>query len=207
MDYSHGEYPIVKKFFEEHTPRYKMLVDVGANVAACNSYNLIFEDDWQAILIEPTPATMERLKETYKGRQGVEFLQFAVDDYVGEAKFYIHPSSNALNTLKQNCHYDALDEESKKQIKEVTVQVRPLAYILEDRRIPYDFDFLKIDSEGFDYKILNDFLSNSYYRPTYIIHEIQGPGPEFFVELLKKFGYTRTQTINGNQHFVRTSNG
>ena len=201
IDYSNGEYPLIKKYFGEHAPKYKFLVDVGAHNIACNSYNLIMEDDWTGVLIEPSPATIVKLRETYKDKKLITIEQFAILDTVAEMDFFLHPTATSLNTLKQNDWYKTIEDKST--IKSIKVQVRPLAYVLYDKKIPEDFDFLSVDAEGFDWVILNDMFDNSGYRPTYIVHEISLKSIPDWKAMMDKNGYDFVAQTRGNLHYVR----
>jgi FkbM family methyltransferase len=200
MDYSGGEYPLIKKYFETNAPKYKFLVDVGAHNIACNSYNLIMDDDWSGVLVEPSPDTVVKLRETYKDKKLVTIEQLAILDTFGEMDFFLHPGSSSLNTLKQNDWYKAVDQNLVKKIK---VQVRPIAYVLSEKKIPLDFDYLTIDAEGFDWVILNDMFNNSPYRPSYIVHEISLKSIPDWKAMMDKNGYNFVAQTQGNLHYCR----
>ena len=56
----------------------------------------------------------------------------------------------------------------------VEVEVRRLSEVLDDFSIPLDFDLLSLDIEGEDFKVLNDLIANSAYRPKWIVMESSG---------------------------------
>src|SRR4051812_46949192 len=62
-----GEVTALRRIVRPDWPR--ALVDVGANDGrtVSNTYTFV-RDGWTAVLLEPNPATFERLKRTHAGR-------------------------------------------------------------------------------------------------------------------------------------------
>jgi len=53
----------------------------------------------------------------------------------------------------------------------VEVPVRRLHSLLDQHRVPADFDILSLDIEGMDVRVFNDLITNSDYRPRIVVIE------------------------------------
>jgi len=178
-----GETTFLKAYFLKYPPKYKCLVDVGANgVALSNSYNFLFDYSWKGLLIEANRANFESLEKEYARHPNVILVNVAVADYEGEAKFYIH-DIEGHHSLKQ------------KSDRFVMAKVLKLSTVLQNHFIQYDFDYLTIDIEGMDKAVLLDLLENSCYRPKIILHE-KDVGKRLGV--LENFGYEVIHETQGN---------
>jgi FkbM family methyltransferase len=180
-------------------PKYKLLVDIGA-AGFYSPASLLVLEGWGGVLFEPHPKSCNELKEHYRGRKDIIILNKAVSNTSGTLDFLLHPAPT-LSSLEPNCTWYNKDT----KVESIKIEVVELGDELSRLNIPEDFDFLKIDAEGFDYRILNNMLEESRYRPTIIEHEIQHPGPEKFKSLLEKYGYVLVSKFVGNMLYKKVS--
>lgn len=158
IDHSqYGESILVRSYFKKNKPKHKMLVDIGAkNKNLSNTYDIIKENDWSGLLVEPHPDHFLQLKRDFASTSST-FVNKAVGDQNGMIDFFIHKISG----------HSSLYRKSEKVIKVEMIHIKTL---LEENDIPFDFDFLSIDAEGGDALIVNNLLFTQY-RPKILIYE------------------------------------
>jgi len=178
----HGEDGMIAKIFEVITPKNKWCVEFGAwdGKDHSNTWNLIKNEDWKSVQIEPHKTRFAELLKTY-------------DLEVG---------TNRVICLNKN------------------VGIVPgilLDEILSGTPVPFNFDFLSIDIDSFDYQVWQLFRN---YRPQVILIEccpdfrngefhIQDDSTKYFGSSLasitalgKEKGYELVGTIGVNAFFV-----
>jgi len=189
---------IIKEEFQKAPAKYKLVIDVGASGNYSAASLLTLNENWQGLLFEPDPRSYNRLVETYKNNKAVIILNKAVSNIEGKLEFLLHPEPT-LSSLEANTTWYKTDT----KLERIQIEVVKLGKILAEQNIPLDFDFLKIDAEGFDYRILENLFIESLFRPYIIMHEIQHPGPEQFEKLLNFYGYTLVKRVYGNMIYRR----
>ncbi len=167
----HGEKEIINKYFEDHPPKYKQVVDVGAfGKQLSNSFSLL-QDGWKGLLVEAYPARIPIIKKEFSGLDFI-ILPLGVGLQKGKLPFFIHTVPEH-NSFRQDWYPDTLT--SKKRF----IDVLPLPDILSAYNVPLDFDFLTIDTEGLDKVILFDLLLKTEFRPGLIITECTSYADDF----------------------------
>jgi FkbM family methyltransferase len=164
MDYSqHGEQSVILGYFQRNPPVHKFLVDVGAfGIPMSNSFALL-SLEWKGLLIEADPLRFKAMQSDFAGKS-VEMLQVGVSDCEDIISFHLH------SELGHNSFLSDWYPPDKTGLF-MPVKVRPLADILTERKIPFDFDMLSVDTEGLDYRIVSKLLKDSQYRPRMIVTE------------------------------------
>lgn len=178
------EEQVLSLILKEMKPKYNLLVDVGASGFYSAASLLVLSGRWKGYLFEPDPRSFSKLLEKYRNSDKIKLLNKAVSNKEGTLEFLLHPEPT-LSSLETNTTW--YKEDTK--VEKIEIAVVKLGKELETLGVPLDLDFLKIDAEGFDYRILENMFNESEYRPQIIMHEIQHPGPEKFKELMNKFGY------------------
>ena len=141
-------------------------VDVGTNDPVVNSNTYLFyRKGWTGINVEPNPRLARKISRV---RPNDVTLNFGCDEQPGILKFYeTHPSG--LSTFSQEIAAD--NEKHGHKIKSVyEVKVLTLAEIFSQHVKNKEIDFLSVDTEGFDIKVLkgNDWEK---FRPKLVILE------------------------------------
>ena len=171
---------MIFKYFQEHPPTNRLLVDVGAFGKFSSNTFALLEQGWKGLLIEADPAKMNRIKQEFADLD-VDIINITIGEAPGKLPFYLHTV---------DAHHSLVKEWTPETMgtKQITVNVLPLHQVLQDRKIPKDFDLLSIDTEGMDEKIMKVFLEDGSFRPRLIVTEDQayedGPG------LFARYGYT-----------------
>lgn len=161
-----GEDLILQRIFEGQKTGF--YVDVGAHHPKrfSNTY-FFYKIGWKGINLDATPGSMT---EFQKIRSRDINLEKAISDKNELLKYYIF-NEPALNTF-------SFEEAKKKDglrdfkiIKELEIQTSQLSEVLNKYLRPtQSIDFLNIDVEGYDYKVLKS-LDFSIYKPSVILIE------------------------------------
>ncbi|MEO6851589.1 MAG: FkbM family methyltransferase [Mucilaginibacter sp.] len=164
-----GEDMVLRSFFEGRKKYKGFFVDVGAHHPYRYSNTLFFyQKGWRGINIEPTPGAI-KLFNIFR-KKDIN-LNIGISDKADKLTFYCF-NEPALNGFSKE-HSEEINNTSKKYkiIKEAVVETYPLADVL-DKYLPagQQIDFLTIDVEGLDLKVLK---SNNWekYKPSYILAE------------------------------------
>lgn len=141
------------------------VLDIGANDGRTFSNSLFFSlKDWQVYLVEPSPKAYERLVKEYENRTSFVIYPYAIGTEPGKVKFFESGSLIRKNDVALVSTFD--DDEKKRwpemKFEETIVDVITFADLIEKIGKNY-FDFISIDAEGFDLKILQqiDFFKIS----------------------------------------------
>jgi FkbM family methyltransferase len=141
-------------------------VDVGAHHPrrGSNTYSL-YKRGWRGILVdmEPDKVIAARLARPFD-----VCVQAAVSDRESDADLF---SPGLFSTKATIDPETALSDGSKGFVKTASVRTKTLTRILDDNNCPSDFDFLNIDCEGHDFKVLLG-LDLDEYCPSVICIEI-----------------------------------
>jgi FkbM family methyltransferase len=183
-----GEYCFLREYFKSNPVNHKILVDIGAyGKYSSNSYNLLSEDGWSGILVEPCEYNFNRVVFDFQGLN-VKIFNLAVSNYSGEG--VLHKS------FIDEGHHSLIN--ANHMISQENIFVRTLPELLEENKICFDFGFLSVDTEGNDIIILSDMLLNSNYRPKVIISEMQCD------ELMLNHKYKILKRLGCNTIYVHT---
>lgn len=161
-------------------------LDVGANAGGYSFWVYsLFKDQCRIHAIEPDPELQKKLQFNIEanGAQSIRIAPLALGDDRGKGKLMINPINKGENYLTSS-----MDEGGETGID---VAVVTLASFLEEQNIR-DIDAMKIDIEGYEFKVLNHFLGHSERAvwPRLIITEIQdSPEHEKLKQLLQGAGY------------------
>jgi len=157
LDYSqHGEFPI---FLDLAKPgRGGVVVEAGAwGREMSNCYNLLAEYGWRGLLVEGNPTRWQIIEQDFAGLD-YSLERAVISDKEEIATFYI----GMISTLSP--------EIAKLHHSHSSIQVRTtrLSGILENHKVPHDFDLLSLDIEGIDVPVFNDLVETTEYRPKWI---------------------------------------
>lgn len=132
-------------------------IDVGANHPSDLSVTKHFYDiGWNGINVEPLPANYKLLKSDRKRDVS---LNVALSDRKGRRKFYqVEDSGHSCFDLATAKRVAA---ELGVSYKPITVKVKTLAEICENHCGDDEIDFLKVDVEGAEMKVLRGEILRS----------------------------------------------
>lgn len=186
-----GEDLVLNRLFDnKHDGIY---VDVGANhPLRFSNTHFFYKKGWRGVNIEPNPELHEVLQDIRKEDANINL---GVSTEKGELDYYMF-NEPALNTFSKKEADEYLLKQEYSLIKKCKVKVDTLEAILDNIELIKNksIDFMSIDAEGFDLKVL---ASNSFdkYSPKVVLIEILGIGKisdvfenEVYVFLIEK-GY------------------
>jgi len=142
-------------------------VEVGAcdPFIASNTAYMDLELNWSGICIEPHPVSFQKLKNSIRT---CKKYNCAISDYNGHAEFIAgYDYISMISGIKENYsndHWNRLLRESiehNSDFETLSVECRTLSSILEENNMN-DIDYLSIDTEGSEEKILKGIDFKKY---------------------------------------------
>ena len=149
-----GEDIFISRFFKNKlTGNY---VDIGCYhpIKGSLTYNL-FQKGWSGMNVDLSKVSIDLFKLS---RPKDINIQAAITDFDGETFYYENGVINQQNSLKENS-----------ELKKIPIKALKLSTILKQNNLT-NIDFLNIDVEGFDFKVLST-LDFSEIKPTMICIE------------------------------------
>ena len=113
---------------------------------------MLAERGWKGILLEPSPKAYAKLKEIYKGIDGVYTYPFAIGNHNGTA--ILNESASLINS-HDVALVSTFKEEEMQRFRSITsytpVEVKVFRWKTFLNRVKYKtFDFISIDVEGME---------------------------------------------------------
>ncbi len=160
-----GEFKLLLARMVARAAPHAIVVDVGAHGRErSNAYDLMAMYGWQGLLVEANPELWDGIERDFAGLKfqlarcgvsttgGTSILHIGVDDDVSSL---LAGAAAAWGPIRD----------------QVQIETRRLGDILDDYRIPKDFDVLSVDVEGLDVPVVLDLLGSTDYAPRWIILE------------------------------------
>lgn len=145
-------------------------IDIGANhpVRFSNTW-FFYKKGWRGVNIEPNP-DMFRLLEDYRPYD--LNLNMGISDVNDTLDYYMF-NEPALNTFSENERDQSLLKGEYSLVNHMKVNVKTLENVFTQMNLSknQEIDFMSIDAEGFDLKVLKSFDITVYY-PKVILIEI-----------------------------------
>ena len=138
-------------------------VDIGAHdgIDLSNTYSLEKDYDWTGICVEPIKTEYDKC---VVNRPKSICVNQCVYDHTGKCEFYevVHKEVSAYNMLS-GC-LDDIDDKSKQQEGTITTKdCITLTDLLDNNHAPAIIDFLSVDTEGSELKILQSLDHHRYF--------------------------------------------
>jgi FkbM family methyltransferase len=176
------------------------MIQIGANegkfeYAKEDGKDFVFEflaahPNWEAVMIEPIPDVFESLKANYSAHSNkIQFLNCAIAETVERRSFVLQGKDGKSSHL---INAKAAAAENRE-----TIEVQCIDYALMRRLVNWtQVDFIKIDAEGYDERIVADILESSPPEglPTYLMWEQIGLERMQTTERLIEMGYEVSHT-------------
>lgn len=200
-----GEDLIVRCIFDFLKIPSPTYLDIGAHHPILLSNTCLFYNQGaHGINIEPDPVLFEAFQ---KQRSRDTNFNIGIADHEGELPFYVM-SAPALNTFSE-AEAQAVVAQGRFKIERVIpVKVRPINLVLEEALADLTLDFLSIDAEGMDFKILSS-MDFTRWRPRVVCVETityseanKGQKIPKIAGLLHELGYEAYADTHINTIFV-----
>ncbi len=179
--------PILEEgtFVETYLARYgsaaPRMIQIGANegkfeYAKKDGKDFVFEfleknPKWEAVLIEPIPEVFERLKANYAAHGNfIQFLNCAIAEKVEVRDFLMQGKDGKSSYL---AGAQGATSDTAKVIEVQCIDYASMLRLVNWNRV----DFIKIDAEGYDEKIISEILTTSTpdALPNFLMWEHIGP--------------------------------
>lgn len=183
-------------------------LQVGANDGVLHDpiHQFIRTYGWKGLLVEPLPDVFAQLKQNYRDVPGLAFENAAIAEVNGEKELLrIDPAildkapdwAAGCATFHEHCRNIAYAPELIQHVIRENVRTMTMPSLLANHQVQR-VDMLQVDTEGYDYIVLNQF-DFKRYDPA-VIHmkfaHLQDDEKSKAKELLKRQGYVlRTQHL------------
>ena len=143
----------------------KIFFDVGANLGQSIERFQKLSKNLKIFSFEPTPALCEILKEKYNGNENIIINQIALGEKKGQSSFnsFKYHKINSIINIDQKSKFAKsrmiVSESDDKNFAEViNVEVTSIDEYCKENNIDH-IDLLKIDTQGFEDKVLKGSLN------------------------------------------------
>jgi len=187
-----GEDNFVMNYFKDNLSN-KIVVDIGAadGITGSNSYRLISECGWSAILIEPFKPFYNFLLELHKNNDKVKILNYACDNEEKQTVIKYRSFDEHMGLTSLLCDWE----------NSQNIETKKFNTLVETKKI----HFLSLDTEGKDFDILKDINFNEYDIEV-ICSEKSDDLPHYnnnIIQFLQNKNYVHHLTTNHNFIFVK----
>lgn len=140
-----GESVLMQTFLRQND----LVFDVGGNHGEWSTFALGYQPSIQIMAFEPVPPVFEDLKIILGDYSNVQLFNYALSDKIGVTSFFYYPEADGLSgfyyrEVLRGDHPDPLI---------IEVEEQTLDFFCEKNGIK-EIDFIKIDTEGAEWKIL-----------------------------------------------------
>jgi len=185
--------------------------DIGANDGKTfsNSYRLVC-NGWSGVCVEPTSEAFNRLQLLHKQNQEIETLKYAITEKDGETWIIVNGSHytddvGLLSTIcgekfdaNQPIPKDVYNWQGYEKVK--TLSFESLTKQISSTTI----DFISIDAEGYDLKILSQIELNKYGTQMIIVETDNSKSlNESFDYILEPQGFILHKTTIVNRIYIK----
>lgn len=140
-----GEADVIRQFIGPN----QVVLDVGANCGEWSQFALKTQPSIQIYAFEPVPPVFERLQTTLGNNSHVKLFNHAISDKNGVAQFHYYPEADGLSgfyyrEVLRGDHPDPIIIDVPEKTLDTFALENNLSHI----------DFIKIDTEGAEWKVL-----------------------------------------------------
>lgn len=190
---------IVLDFYKNKKNGY--FVDIGAHdgISLSNSYLLEREFGWKGICVEPIPKIYERLKKNRK--ETTTTVNKGVYNTDGTILDFLLDSETMFSGISEDVDMKKLSKYEKINIETIT-----LNKLLKDSNAPSFIEYLSLDTEGSEYKILEAFDFSKYrFGLIHLEHNYIEGNRKKIRDLLTSKGYKYLRENNFDDEYVHES--
>ncbi|MDR2627466.1 MAG: FkbM family methyltransferase [Dysgonamonadaceae bacterium] len=187
-----GEDGVLRAFYETRPDYRGFYVDIGAyHPIHLSNTQWFYEQGWHGINIDATPGSMKTFNKIRKRDVNIET---GVSDTSGEMEFLFFGPTSTINKFGAKAHETDGPEGPGEKIN---VPVQPINELL-DKHVPkgQHIDFITMDVEGFELKILQSLDFANYAPDFFLIEDLEFVNRDFMeyltsplYALLKSKGY------------------
>ena len=153
------EQEIIEKYFENQDSSKLRFLDIGANdgISFSNTYSLSL-NGWSGVCLEPSVKAFNKLKDNYINNEKILLCNYGISDITGKLKFYESGdwvNSEAPASILSTLISDERNRFTGMNWTEVFCDFYTFSdFIKKENLEEYNFDFINIDCEGYDFIVL-----------------------------------------------------
>lgn len=137
-----------------------VLIDIGANIGNYSELLALNFKNGTIYSFEPNPETFKIFKKKTEQHDNIVAVNSGVGDKSQRLKLYT--SKKNLTSVNSSTNYEALlDVFPSEEITSLEIELISLNSFMTDNKIKH-IDFLKIDTEGFEFEILTNIKNIIY---------------------------------------------
>ena len=163
---------MLRLFLKKQAGAKGFYVDIGAFHPTLFSNTKYFYDiGWNGINIDANPAS---IVEFNKSRERDINISCGVSDEYGELDYYYFGEGYTINTFNKEQAHEFEKVFNKKVIEIKKIPVEPINKILEKHcTVGQHIDFITIDVEGFEMRILQSFDFGKYAPDYFLVEDLE----------------------------------
>jgi FkbM family methyltransferase len=199
----YGEMNLIDSFFRQEKG---FFIDIGAadGITNSNTRHLSLKG-WSGVFVEPCKHFLCSLKDLYLGNDKFKIFEGAVSNFEGKTNFYVYESQNdsQISTIStdQKNHIENGGWFKGKFTETYEVEVITPSSLINKFNVPLDIDFVNIDAEGSDMKILESWPWSSVNVKLFCIEPSMGVAK--LTEFMNSKQYQNCFSTAGNLFFSR----
>jgi FkbM family methyltransferase len=172
-----GEDVLLSTFYETMHNYKGFYVDIGAyHPIHLSNTALFYKRGWRGVNIDALPGSM---KAFHKIRTRDINIESGVSDEYGELSYYVFGATSTVNSFSEELSAKLVDSGEKIE-KIIRIKVQPINDILEKHlKENQHIDFITIDVEGFELRILQSFNFEKYAPNYFLIEELEYTNKDF----------------------------
>jgi len=167
-----------------------VIIDVGANRGNYTDFALTLFPNAKVVLIEPNDMWIDELKRKYSDNKNIDIFNTLISDHNGGETFYYFTNHNdqISSIYKRPVFHDLPMKEMTKCCATIDNVISAMGY--------YHVDFVKVDTEGAEFKVLKGAVKSLAYKKIKFIQiEYGGTYPDAgitmkqIIDFANNFGY------------------
>jgi FkbM family methyltransferase len=199
-DYSqYQEQEFLINYFAEN--KNKVLVDIGAADGINNSNSrYLLENGWVGVLVEPNKKNYEKLCSLYLENKNIIIENCGCsNESINDATFYIDKNDEfeQISTFHEE-QYLSCKEYFGCEFVEDKINLIKTSDLFKKHSLK-KIDFISIDTEGYDSKIINGINFDDVEIDLFCIENIDHSSEE----ILSNFGYSLIHVTTGNKFYKK----
>jgi hypothetical protein len=185
-----GEDLVIDKFFTGYTGRY---VDIGCfHPIKYNNTALLHKRGWKGVNIDLNQTSIDLFNAC---RNEDLNIMACLSDKIEEVSIYLDSEFSALNSI----HEDNSKNFQFTDLKKINIKTKIFPELIKD-----NFDFLNIDCEGNDFKILKT-IDLKKYTPKIINIEVSSKSKKNIYDYMYLYGY-KILDVKSLSHIFKKDN-